>query len=123
MPQHVWGTTYRCTLGGKNHLLCLLRGQLCKTLLRKLLPLKQCPHIDSFTKQQDFSIVHCTCNYHEWFGSNSFCNSFCFQCAIQADGDKVFLTDISAESVICDYFPWRLSLSCLLTKTIFLFFL
>lgn len=111
MLLHVRCTKYRCTLGGKNHLLCPLRGQLCKTFLRRLLPSKQGPHIDSFAKQQDFPTVHYTCHYQEWFGSNSSCNSFCFHCAIQADGDKVFSTDISAESVICDYLPQRLSLS------------
>lgn len=86
-----------------------------KTLLRRLLPSKH-PHP---AKQQDFPTVHCTCDYEEWFGSNSSCNSFCFHCAIQVDGHKVFSTDISTESVICDYLPQRLSLSCLLPRPSF----
>lgn len=122
MPLHVWGTKYRCTLGGKNHLLCPLRGQHCKTLLRRLLPSKH-PHADSLAKQQDFPTAHCTCDYQEWFGSNSSCNSFCFHWAIQVDGDKVFSTDISTESVLCDYLPQRLSLSCLLPRPSFSSFL
>lgn len=119
MPLHVWGTKYRCTLGGKKHLLCSLRGQLCKTLLRRLLPSKQRLHIGSSAKQQDFPTVHCTCNYQEWFGSNPSRNSFCFHCTVQAERDNAFSTGISVESVICDYLPQRLSLSCLLPRPSF----